>query len=83
MRAGFEYFRNFEHDAEDFARLAVKRLPVPMLVLSGEKAGGTFLIEQAKLVASDVRGEVVKGAGHWLMEEAPAAVIPAIREFVA
>jgi pimeloyl-ACP methyl ester carboxylesterase len=83
MRAGFEYFRNFEHDAEDFARLAAKRLSMPMLVLSGEKAGGTFLIEQAKLVASDVRGEVVKGAGHWLMEEAPAAVIPAIREFVA
>jgi len=83
MRAGFEYFRNFEQDAEDFARLAARRLSMPLLVLSGEKAGGTFLIEQAKLVASDVRGEVVKGAGHWLMEEAPAAVIPAIREFVA
>jgi len=71
MRAGFEYFRNFELDAEDFARLASTRLSMPMLVLSGEKAGGTFLIEQAKLVASDVRGQVVKGAG------------PAISGFVA
>ena len=60
-----------------------QRLPMPMLVLSGEKAGGTFLIEQAKLVASDVRGQVVTGAGHWLMEEAPAVVIPAISDFVA
>src|SRR5881398_1001104 len=72
MRAGCEYFRNFERDAEDFARMGRTRLSMPMLVLSGEKAGGSFLIEQAKLVASDVRGQVVTGAGHWLMEEAPA-----------
>jgi pimeloyl-ACP methyl ester carboxylesterase len=83
MRAGFEYFRNFERDAEDFARLGSKRLTMPMLVLSGEKAGGTFLIEQARLVASDVRGQVVTRAGHWLMEEAPDTVIPAISDFVA
>jgi len=82
MRAGFEYFRNFERDALDFARLGSTQLSMPMLVLSGEKAGGTFLIEQAKLVASDVRGKVVAGAGHWLMEEAPKTVIPAITDFV-
>jgi pimeloyl-ACP methyl ester carboxylesterase len=83
MRAGFEYFRNFERDAEDFTRLGSKPLTMPMLVLSGEKAGGTFLIEQAKLVASAVRGQVVTGSGHWLIEEAPDTVIPAISDFVA
>ena len=83
MRAGFEYFRNFERDAEDFARMGRTRLSMPVLVLSGAKAGGTFLIEQAKLVASDVRGQVVPGVGHWLMEEAPEIVIPAIKDFVA
>ena len=82
MRAGFEYFRNLERDAEDFARMGQTRLAMPMLVLSGEKAGGTFLIEQAKMVASDVRGQVVKGSGHWLMEEAPKVVIPAIFDFL-
>ena len=82
MRAGFGYFRNFERDALDFAQMGSTRLSMPMLVLSGEKAGGTFLIEQAKLVASDVRGQVVAGAGHWLMEEAPKTVIPAIADFV-
>jgi pimeloyl-ACP methyl ester carboxylesterase len=34
-------------------------------------------------VASDVRGQVVPGVGHRLMEEAPATVIPAIGDFVA
>ena len=82
MRAGFEYFRAFEHDAQDFAQLATTRLAMPMLVLTGEKASGEFLIEQAKVVASDVRGIVVKGSGHWLMDEAPATVMPAIIDFV-
>ena len=82
MRAGFEYFRNFERDAQDFAQLGATRLAMPVLVLTGEKASGNFLIEQAKLVASDVRGLVVPGSGHWLMEEAPQTVIPAIVDFI-
>ena len=82
MRAGFEYFRNFEQDAKDFAELSKTRLTMPVLVLTGEKASGTFLIEQAKLVASDVQGQVIAGSGHWLMEEAPEKVMPAIVAFV-
>jgi pimeloyl-ACP methyl ester carboxylesterase len=82
MRAGFEYFRNFEQDAKDFELFAKTKLPMPVLVLTGEKASGTFLIEQAKLVASDVKGVVVPGSGHWLMEEAPRTVIPAIIDFL-
>lgn len=82
MHAGFEYFRNFEQDAKDFAQLSTKPLPMPVLVLTGEKASGTFLIEQARLVATDVKGVVVPGSGHWLMDEAPDTVIPAIIEFL-
>jgi len=82
MRAGFEYFRNFEQDAKDFDQLSAKPLPMPVLVLTGEKASGNFLIEQAKLVATNVQGQVVPGSGHWLMEEAPQAVIPAMLKFL-
>jgi len=83
MRAGFEYFRNFERDAEDFVQMGATRLAMPVLVLTGEKASGNFLIEQAKLVASNVRGQVVMGSGHWLMEEARNTVIPAITDFIS
>jgi pimeloyl-ACP methyl ester carboxylesterase len=55
---------------------------MPVLVLTGEKASGNFLIEQAKLVATDVRSQVIMGSGHWLMEEAPQTVIPAIVDFM-
>jgi pimeloyl-ACP methyl ester carboxylesterase len=82
MRAGFEYFRNFEQDATDFAGFAQTRLTMPMLVLSGEKAGGQFLIDQGKLVATNVEGVIVTGSGHWLMEEAPEQTIPALVAFL-
>jgi hypothetical protein len=56
--------------------MATTRLAMPMLVLSGEKAGGTFLIDQAKLVASDVTGQVVPGVGHWLMKKRLGRLFP-------
>jgi len=61
MKAGMEVFRAFPKDAEDFARLAKTKLSMPLLVLSGEKAGGPFLIEQGRMVATDVEGVLVKG----------------------
>jgi pimeloyl-ACP methyl ester carboxylesterase len=82
MKAGFEYFKNFEQDAKDFAALSTTKLNMPFLVLTGEKASGTFLIDQAKLVATNVSGNVVQGSGHWLMEEAPGQVIPALVTFL-
>jgi pimeloyl-ACP methyl ester carboxylesterase len=82
MRAGFEVFRAFEQDAKDFSELAQTKLTMPMLVLTGEKASGNFLIEQASLVDSDVQGVVIKGSGHWLMEEAPQQVIPRLVAFI-
>jgi pimeloyl-ACP methyl ester carboxylesterase len=82
MRAGFEYFRAFEKDAEDFARFAQKPLAMPMLVLTGEKASGEFLIQQGRLVATNVEGVVVRNSGHWLMEEAADRVIPKLVKFL-
>jgi pimeloyl-ACP methyl ester carboxylesterase len=82
MRAGFEYFRAFEKDAEDFARFAQTPLQMPMLVLTGEKASGDFLIQQGRLVAANVEGVVIRNSGHWLMEEAPGQVIPKLVEFL-
>jgi pimeloyl-ACP methyl ester carboxylesterase len=82
MRAGFEFFRAFEQDARDFAAFSKTKLSMPFLVLTGEKASGTFLIEQARIVATNVSGVVVKGAGHWLMEEATRQVVPAITRFI-
>jgi pimeloyl-ACP methyl ester carboxylesterase len=82
MRAGFEVFRAFAQDADDFAQFAQNKLTMPMLVLTGEKASGEFLIQQGRLVADNVEGVVVKNSGHWLMEEAPYQVIPKLVSFI-
>ena len=82
MKAGMEVFRAFAQDADDFAALAASKLQMPLLVFSGEKAGGPFLIEQGKMVASNVEGMLVMGSGHWLMEEASDQVIPKVVEFL-
>ena len=83
MRAGFEVFRAFEQDAKDFAGFAATKLTMPMLVLAGEKASGEFLISQGRLVADQVEGVVVKGSGHWLMDEARDVVVPKLVAFLA
>lgn len=80
--AGMEWFRAFEQDGKELGELAKTPVTMPMLVLSGEKAGGQFLIEQGRLVDTNVEGVVVTGSGHWLMEEAPDQVIPALVKFL-
>jgi pimeloyl-ACP methyl ester carboxylesterase len=82
MRAGFELFRAFERDAADFAVLGERPFAMPVLVIAGERSGGEFLASQVRLVATDVQSRVVAASGHWLVEEAPDDVLPAIVAFV-
>jgi pimeloyl-ACP methyl ester carboxylesterase len=81
MRSGFEVFRAFDQDAKDFAALAKTKLKIPMLVLTGERASGDFLIQQGRMVADNVEGVTVKGSGHWLMDEARDQVVPKLLDF--
>ena len=82
MKSGMEVFRAFDQDAKDNTEFAKTKLTMPMLVLGGEKSGGDFLIEQGRMVATDVEGMLVKGSGHWLIDEAPGIVIPKLVEFL-
>jgi pimeloyl-ACP methyl ester carboxylesterase len=62
--------------------MAQHRLRMPVRVIAGEKSGGSFLIEQVRLVADDVDGSIIPGAGHWLLEEGPDRVVPILQEYV-
>ncbi len=81
MKAGMEVFRNFDQDAKDNAVFAKTKLTMPMLVLGGERASGELLIAQGKLVDDNVEGVLIKGSGHWLVDEAPEQVIPRLVQF--
>jgi pimeloyl-ACP methyl ester carboxylesterase len=78
MRAGFAQFGAFSQDAEDNRIFQRKKLTMPVLAIGGEKSFGATQAVVMRNVATDVREAVVPGAGHWLMEESPAATVALI-----
>ena len=82
MRAAFEYFKAFDkQDADDNRRFAAQRLPMPVLVITGDKSMGDVLEAQAKMVADNVTAIKLNDTGHWLMEERPAETKAALKRF--
>ena len=82
MAAGWAYFASFPQTAIDFAQLAARKLPMPVLSIGGAKANGVALAAQAKLICDDVTVVVLPNTGHWLMEENPSATMAALEKFL-
>ena len=82
MRAGFAQFTAFGQDVEDNKIFQQSKLTMPVLAIGGEKSFGATEAAVMRNVATDVREAVVPGAGHWLMEENPAATIALIENFL-
>lgn len=83
MRAAFAQFRSIRQDAVDNEASMKTRLTMPVLAVGGEKSFGNNEAIVMRNAADTVTEVVVPGAGHWLMEEAPAQTIRAIRDFIA
>jgi pimeloyl-ACP methyl ester carboxylesterase len=83
MQAGLGYFKGFPIDAKDNQEFMKSgKLSMPILVIEGERAMGGALTAQANEAGSNVKSIILKGAGHWLMEERPQEVHTAIVEFL-
>ena len=82
MRAGFAQFTAFTQDAEDNKIFQQTKLTMPVLAVGGEKSFGATEATVMRNVATNVREAVVRGAGHWLMEENPTATIALIADFL-
>lgn len=81
MRSAFEYFNAFEpQDAADNRNFSKTKLPMPLLVIEGEKGMNGVLAMQAALIADNVKA-VKYHSGHWLMEEKPAEVLAELKNF--
>jgi len=50
--------------------------------MGAEKAFGANVAVVMRNAATNVQEVVVPNAGHWLMEEAPAATIAAVQNFL-
>lgn len=82
MRAGFAQFAAFSQDAKDNREFAKTKLTMPVLAVSGEKSMGTYEGVIMRDAAVNVEDVVVKGSGHWLMEERPEETVSLIRNFL-
>jgi pimeloyl-ACP methyl ester carboxylesterase len=82
MRAGWAYFVSFPQAAKDFAVLSKTKLTMPVLAIGGEKANGTLLGQQMKLVATNATMVVLKNTGHWVLEEQPKETTAALLNFL-
>jgi len=81
MRDAFEYFKAFEpQDAEDNRNFAKTKLPMPLLVIEGEKGMNGVLAIQAALISDHVKAMKFP-SGHWLMEEKPVETSAALKDF--
>ena len=72
--AVFHWFGAFEQDAMDNAAFARTKLKMPLLAMGGEYSAAGYLADHCKLVAENVQGLEIKGAGHWLVQENTAQV---------
>ena len=71
MAAGLAYYRAiFETAAQNKAN-AKKMLPMPVLALGGEGGVGAAMLKTMQGVATDVRGGVLAGCGHYVPDEKP------------
>ncbi|MDB4958471.1 MAG: Alpha/beta hydrolase [Myxococcales bacterium] len=82
MRAGWAYFASFPATAKQFARFAEVKLPMPVLVIGGEKSLGEVLAMQMKQVAADVTTVVLANTGHWVLEENRKGTTDALMQFL-
>jgi pimeloyl-ACP methyl ester carboxylesterase len=56
---------------------------VPVLAIGGAESAGESVGQSMQLVADDVRTVVLPGAGHWIAEQAPEALLDALTAFLS
>ncbi|MEI5585475.1 alpha/beta fold hydrolase, partial [Agromyces sp. CCNWLW208] len=77
------FYRSFDETLAQNAERAQRKLTVPVLAIGGERSYGAHVEENMHGLAEDVTGLVLRGAGHWVAEEAPEQLLDALRTFLA
>ena len=72
-----------QKDEADNRKAMETKLTMPVLAIGAEKAFGAYVAIVMRNAATNVQEVVVPNAGYWLMEEAPAPTIKAVRDFLA
>jgi pimeloyl-ACP methyl ester carboxylesterase len=83
LRGSFGFYRAVNATIAQNEQRKERRLTLPVLAIGGEQSGGEGTAATMKLVADNVQGVVLPGAGHWVAEQAPEALLAALTKFLA
>jgi pimeloyl-ACP methyl ester carboxylesterase len=78
----FHWFAAFSQDATDNQQFMQHKLEMPLLAMSGEFSAASYFIDHCKLVANNVTEVIIKGAGHWLVQENTPEVLKGLQDFL-
>lgn len=83
LNSAFEYYRVLNQDVKDNKELSKTKISIPALAIGGGGHGGMgqYQIDQMRRYATDVKGEVLPGCGHWLPEECAAPLNKTVTQF--
>ncbi|RKH48650.1 alpha/beta hydrolase [Corallococcus sp. AB049A] len=82
LHSTWGYFQAFEQDKKAFRELARNKLPMPVMVIGGDKSLGEPLAAQARAVATQVEPHILQDTGHWVAEERPEEVRELLGDFL-
>lgn len=86
LKAGFDWYRAFRHDAEDNVSYKGRALQTPVLLIRGDRESGKiskYVDGLRKSGVTNVSGVLIPDAGHFSAEEQPEAAWRAIASFIA
>lgn len=83
LRGSFEWYRALNTTIAQNEQRKNRRLTLPVLAMGGEESFGEAIGERVKGVADDVQTVVLRGAGHWVAEQAPDEMLDALTAFLA
>jgi pimeloyl-ACP methyl ester carboxylesterase len=83
LRGSFGSYRAIDTTIAQNAQRKTRRLTLPVLAIGGAKGIGEGVASTMKLVADNVQAVLIPDCGHWVAEEAPDALLAALKPFLA
>ncbi|MFG1817658.1 alpha/beta fold hydrolase [Kribbella sp. NPDC049174] len=83
LRATFGLYRAWDAILQQNGERQQTKLTIPVLGIGGENSWGPAAAGGIRPAATDVQSLVIPGTGHWVAEQAPAAMLTALGAFLA
>ena len=83
LRSSFGFYRAWDATSMQNSDRAKTKLTMPVLAIGGGTLSMDGPQRLMQTVANDVQGAVIDGAGHFVAEEAPDAVLAVLTKFLA